>query len=117
MSLTHAQVEDFTRAFFADHRLPVPRVRFCAKPPRLTMRARKTLSFPYYTSRMDLSQYIAARLCREIVRRDSRFRRELEAIRDKKPMPKCMRPRLWRHYDEWQFYVLQIVRSHFGEGI
>lgn len=84
----------------------------------LTMRARKTLSLPAYTSRVDLANYVAARLCREIVRRDSRFRRELEAARDKtKRLPKWMRPRLWRHFEEWQYYVLQIVKIHFGEGI
>lgn len=116
MSLTPSQVEDFTRAFFADHRLPVPRIRFCAKPPRLTMRARKTLSLPHYCSRSDLAHYIAARLCREIIRRDSRFRREIEAIRDRKPLPKWMRPKLWRHFEEWHLYVRGVVNHHFGEG-
>lgn len=80
MPLTRAQAEDFIVKFFKDHRLvppPIGRRHIF----RITLARRKRLNLPYTITRGTLADAIAARLCREIIRRDSLFRREVEAMR------------------------------------
>jgi hypothetical protein len=102
MPLTKAQVEDFLHQFFRDHRLPAPPVRI-RKKFMVTTAKRKCLNLPPVITRQALADQVAARLCRDVVRR----------LREKEGQK---RPRLARHFGEWQKYVHGVVVHHFGKG-
>jgi hypothetical protein len=70
MPLTHAQAEDFIQAFFRDHRLAAPPIGTRRKF-MVTLGKRKRLNLPPVITREALADQVAARLCREIVRRQA----------------------------------------------
>jgi hypothetical protein len=102
MPLTRAQAEDFVQAFFTDHRLRVPAVA-TRKTFHLTLQPRKRLNLPRVITRETLADQVAARLCRDCVRR----------LREKDGQK---RPRIARHFSEWQKYVRGVVVVQFGKG-
>ena len=115
MPLTLAQAEDFVLEFFKDHRLSAPPVatRRCFL---VTIGKRKRLNLPRVITREALADQVAARLCRECVKRSAWRRYEntlgMAAISGKPPK----RPRIQRHFAEWQKYVRGVVVHHFGKG-
>jgi hypothetical protein len=102
MPLTRAQAQDFVHAFFRDHRLPVPAIRTRRKF-MVTLGKRKRLNLPPVITRQALADQIAARLCRDCVRR-------LRVNEGQK------RPRIRCHFGEWQKYVRGVIVKHFGKG-
>jgi len=102
MPLTRAQAENFVQDFFRDHRLPAPPVGMRRKF-MITTAKRKRLNLPHVITRQALADQVAARLCRDCVRR----------MREKDGQK---RPRVARHFGEWQKYVRGVVMHHFGKG-
>jgi len=102
MPLTRAQAEDFVRAFFSDHRLSAPPVGI-RKRFMVTLGKRKRLNLPPIITRQALADQVAAQLCRAVVRR--------LRIKDGQK-----RPRIARHFAEWQRYTRGVVVHHFGKG-
>ena len=102
MPLTRAQAENFVQEFFRDHRLVSPAVRIRQKF-MVTLGKRKRLNLPPVITRQALADQVAARLCRDVVRR----------LREKDGQK---RPRIARHFHEWQKYVRGVVVHHFGKG-
>ena len=102
MPLTRAQAENFVQAFFRDHHLVAPAVRIRQKF-MVTLGKRKRLNLPSVITREALADQVAARLCRDVVRR----------LREKDGLK---RPRIARHFHEWQKYVRGVVVHHFGKG-
>jgi len=116
MPLTRAQVENFVREFFRDHRLAAPpigmRRRF-----GVTLAARKRLNLPRTITREALADQVAARLCRECVIRHKRHAWE---TMNNESYGKVHRPKWFRvtraDFDEWRKYVRGVVVHHFGKG-
>lgn len=105
MPLTRAQAENFVAEFFRDHRLPPPAIRLRRRGlPAITLRARRCLNLPATITRDALADQVAARLCREIIRRTWLERQKMK------------RPRLARHFGEWKIYVRGVVVKQFGKG-
>lgn len=120
MPLTRAQTENFVAEFFRDHRLPAPpvstRKRFC-----VTLARRVRLNLPRTITRPALADAIAARLCREVIRRDHIRKREVNAAKHRPDHPaaiprKKICPRYYSHFQEWRTYVRGVVLHHFGKG-
>lgn len=114
MPLTRAQAEDFIQAFFRDHRLAAPpigtRRRFM-----VTLGKRKRLNLPRVITRETLADQVAARLCRECVKRQA-FHKRLDLAMAGCSFGSVQRPRLYRHFAEWRKYVRGVVVRHFGKG-
>lgn len=115
MPLTRAQAENFITEFFRDHRLPAPRIGLRRKF-RVALAPRKRLNLPHSITRQALADQVAARLCREIVRREARHKREREAHGVAALVTKKTRPRIAMHFAEWRTYVRGVVVHHFGKG-
>lgn len=118
MPLTRAQAEDFVQAFFKDHRLPAPAVA-TRKHFLVTLRKRKRLNLPRVITRGALADQVAARLCREVNRRDKSFKWETEngnrRLDKQKRRPKWFRVR-WEDFVDWRKYVRDVVVQQFGKG-
>lgn len=108
MPLTRAQAENFVTEFFRDHRLPAPRIGLRRKF-RVALAPRKRLNLPHSITRQALADQVAARLCREIVRREARHKAAMFTS-------KKTRPRIAMHFAEWRTYVRGVVVHHFGKG-
>jgi len=102
MPLTKAQAENFVAEFFKDHQLPAPPLG-TRKIFRVTLARRVRLNLPPAITRTALADQVAARLCRECVRR----------LRLKSG---SKRPRLYIHFEQWRKYVRGVVIKHFGPG-
>lgn len=116
MPLTKAQAENFVQEFFRDHRLPAPAIGTRRKF-MVTLAKWERLNLPQTITRQALADQVAARLCREcVIRSVWRHYHEktfgLGALGVKKPK----RPRILRHFAEWQKYVRGVVVHHFGKG-
>lgn len=119
MPLTRAQAEDFVSAFFADHRLPAPplgtRCRFA-----VTRAKRKRLNLPRVITREALADQVAARLCREVGRRDKLHAWETEFAKRPMTLKRAHKPKWFKtSFDDfvaWRNYVRLVVVRHFGKG-
>ena len=105
MPLTRSQAQDFVEKFFRDHRLAAPPIG-TRKKFMVTLGKRKRLNLPRVITRETLADQVAARLCRECVRR-------LAVARNPVKRP---RPRIYRYFPEWRKYVRGVVLHHFGKG-
>jgi len=114
MPLTRAQAEDFVQAFFRDHRLPTPAVAQ-RKKFMVTTAARKRLNLPRVITRQALADQVAAQLCRRIVKGNA-LKKRLEQVAAGKVFGSRERPRIARHFAEWQKYTRGVVVHHFGKG-
>lgn len=101
MPLSRSQAENFVAEFFKDHRLVAPLIR-TRRRFVVTLVRRKCLNLPRIITRSALADQVAARLCRDCVKR---MRHD-----------QIKRPRLAIHLTEWQRYVRGVVVNHFGAG-
>lgn len=114
MPLTLAQAENFVQEFFRDHRLAAPPVAM-RRRFLVTLGKRKRLNLPRVITREALADQVAARLCREIVKKKA-LQARLDQVRAGRAFASRARPRLYRHFAEWQKYVRGVVVHHFGKG-
>jgi hypothetical protein len=119
MPLTRAQAENFITEFFRDHRLIAPPLRY-RRVFKLTLAKRKRLNLPYTITRQALADQVAARLCREVIRRDRMAAHHLEAAKHRADHKRARIPKFvrvtWKDFDEWRKYVRGVVVHTFGKG-